>query len=116
MRAALQNLAGNFDIGLTGVVAICLRAAARIFRDAAGLRSIGGVLGRIPVAGPLPDIADHVVDAVAVWRERGHRRGALKPRASLAGKLAVPSICHLAVAGNALVATREFGVLHAAPR
>src|SRR6188508_2393617 len=78
MRAALDDLAGNPDLRLAGVVAVLLEPAARIFRDAAGLRRIRLVLLRIPVGGPLPDVADHVVHAVAVRRERGHRRGALE--------------------------------------
>ena len=53
------------------------QARARIFWYAARLRRIRGMLGGPPVGGPLPDIADHVVDAVAVRRKRRHRRGAL---------------------------------------
>src|SRR5215831_18836945 len=29
----------------------------------------------VPIAGPLPDIADHVVEPVAVWLETADRRG-----------------------------------------
>src|SRR6516162_7848330 len=77
MRAAFQDLARNLDLRLAGIVARVLAAAARVLRDAAGLRRIGLVPGRPPVGGPFPDIADHVADAVAVRRKRGHRRGAL---------------------------------------
>ena len=34
--------------------------------------------GAVPVGGPLPDVADHVVEAVAVRREGADRRGALE--------------------------------------
>src|SRR5882757_8238498 len=63
MRAALDHLARNPDIRLTGIVAAVFTAPSRIFRNAAGLRRIGFVLCRIPIGRPFPDIADHVVDA-----------------------------------------------------
>src|SRR5260370_634178 len=78
MGAALDHLAGNFDVGLAGIVACGLSAPARIFRNAAGLRRIGLMLLGVPVGGPFPDVADHVVNAIAVWRERGDRRCALE--------------------------------------
>src|SRR6266404_2961876 len=76
MRATLDHLARNPDVGLTGVVAAIFAAAARILWNAACLRRIGFVPGRIPLGRPFPDIADHVVDAVAVRGESGQRRGA----------------------------------------
>src|SRR5262245_56671062 len=75
MRAALEHLAGNPDVRLTGVVARGLRPAPRILRNAAGFWRVGLVLVGPPVRGPLPHIADHVVDAVAVRWECRHRRG-----------------------------------------
>src|SRR5258707_12561724 len=76
VRTALDHLAWNPDVGLTRVVAAILAAAARVLRNAAGFWRVSFVLRRMPVGRPLPDIADHVVDAVAVRRESGHRRGA----------------------------------------
>src|SRR6185312_1154749 len=76
MRAALQNLAWNADVRLTWIKAVRFGTAAWITRDAARLRRVGLVPGRPPVRGPFPDIADHVVDAVAVRRKGRHRRGA----------------------------------------
>src|SRR6185312_367179 len=75
MRAALQNLARNADVRLTWIKTCCFGAAARIEWDAARLRRISFMLLRPPVAGPLPDVADHVVQAVAVGRKGRHRRG-----------------------------------------
>ena len=49
VRAALDYLAGNFDIRLAGVVTCSLSAAARIFGNAAGFRRIGVVLLSKPV-------------------------------------------------------------------
>src|SRR5712671_6056093 len=78
MRAALEHLAWSPDVRLTRVVARGLWSAARIFRNAARLRRIGVMLLRIPIGRPFPDIADHVVEAVAVGRECGDRRGAFE--------------------------------------
>src|SRR4051794_24305905 len=104
MRAALDHLAWNLDVGLAGIVACGLSAAARIFRDAAGLRRVRVVLVRVPVSGPFPDIADHVVNAVTVRRECRHGRGALKTIGVqiLPRKLALPGV------GLVLAAGREF--------
>ena len=77
MRAAFQNFPRNADVGLTWIKTGALRPATRILGDAACLRRIGFVLLRPPVGCPFPDIADHVVDAIAVRRKRRHRRGAL---------------------------------------
>src|SRR5215469_7992678 len=75
MRAALQNLARDPDVGLARIVARGLKAAARILRNTAGLGRIGFVPVQPPVRGPFPDIADHVVKAVAVWWKGLYRRG-----------------------------------------
>ena len=73
-----EHLSRNPDPRLAGVVARLLASAARILRHAAGLRRVALVLWREPVGGPLPDVADHVVHAVAVRRKCRHRRGALE--------------------------------------
>src|SRR5215470_1333673 len=69
VRAALEDLARNPDGGLAGVVALLFTPAARVLGNAACLWRIGLVAGRVPVAGPFPDVADHVAKAVAVARE-----------------------------------------------
>src|SRR5579863_1651862 len=73
MRAAFKNLARNYDFWLGWVVARSFRSTARIFWNATRLWCVGLVLLRIPIRRPLPDIADHVVEAVAVGRERDYR-------------------------------------------
>ena len=78
VRAAFDDLAGNFDVGRRRVVAALLASAARILRDAASLQRVGFVPRRVPVGGPFPDVADHVVEAVAVRRECSDRRGAFE--------------------------------------
>ncbi len=116
MRAPLKDLARNSDVGLAGVVAVAFRPATRIFRDATRFRRVGLVLGREPIAGPLPDIADHVVDAVAVRREGRHRRRAPKAGFALVRKVAVPGVRHRAVARHEFVTPGKLGVLEPAAR
>src|SRR5206468_12889868 len=96
MRAAFDDLSWNFHIGGSGVVAVGLAAAARVLRNAARLHGIRLMLRRIPVGGPLPDIADHVVQPVAVWRECTDRRGALETIGIgvLAREFPLPGVCH----------------------
>src|SRR6185436_10487218 len=109
VRAALENLARDPDLRMAGIVAAALRAAARVLGDAAWLRRVGGVLCRVPIARPLPDIADHVVEAIAVRRKGGHRRGALIAVHDevLAGKLALPGVGQVPAARRELIAPRE---------
>ena len=118
MRAALDDLAGDFDVGLTGIVARGLGAAARVFRNAAGFWSIGLVLLGVPVGSPFPDIADHVVNAIAVRRERRDRRGPLVTIVVqvLPGKFALPGIGQMLAAGRELVAPGIFRAVEAAAR
>src|SRR6266568_1718877 len=116
MRAAFEHLAWYLDVRLTRVVARGLESAARIFRNAARLRCIRFVLLRIPIARPLPDIADHVVNAVAVGRECDDGRGSLEAvRAKiLARKFALPGIRHVLTARCQLIAPGELSAIEAA--
>src|SRR5580692_859905 len=116
MRAALDDLAGNPDLRLAWIVAARLDAAARIFRNAARLRRVAGMPGRIPVGGPLPDIADHVDEAEIVGRKRTDRRGA---RVSVAGeilarKCALPGIGHMPATWRERVAPGKLGLIKTA--
>src|SRR5215207_692639 len=78
VRAALDDLARDPDVSRGRVVAAVLAPGARVLRDAARFRRVALVLLRVPVDGPFPDIADHVIDAMAVRRERCDRRGPLE--------------------------------------
>src|SRR5882762_3943547 len=73
MRTAFDDLPWDFHICRSGVEAVGLAAATRILRNAAGFCRIRLVFWRIPVGGPFPDVADHVVQPVGVWRECGYR-------------------------------------------
>src|SRR5215218_5990947 len=64
MRAALDDLARDLDVGLARVVTALLGPAARVLGNAARLWRFGFMLCGVPVRGPFPDIADHVVQAV----------------------------------------------------
>src|SRR5271166_6182693 len=50
--------------------------ALRVARDVADLGKLFEIIGAIPVAAPLPDVAGHVVEAVAISREGAHWRNA----------------------------------------
>src|SRR5215475_15200735 len=94
MRAAFEHFAGNLDLRLTRVVAVGRRAAARILGNTARLRRVGGMRGRIPVACPFPNIADQVIEAVAIRWECSRRRGSLKTIGAkiLPREFALPSV------------------------
>src|ERR1700730_5975842 len=66
MRATLENLARNPDLRLKRIVTLVFASSARVLGNAAGFGDIGFVFGHVPIGGPFPDIADHIVKAVAV--------------------------------------------------
>src|SRR5215211_5783473 len=71
--AALHHLAGD-GRRVAGVDAAVTGPAAGVGRGAAAV--VGVAVGLVPVAGPLPDVADQVDQAIAVGREPAHRGGA----------------------------------------
>src|SRR5687768_15524214 len=117
MGAAFENLAGNTDIRLERIEAADFGAAAWICRNAAGLSLVRLVTGRVPVAGPLPDISDHVVKAVSVRWEGGDGRRALITvlDAVLVGEFALPGVRHGASVRRELMAPGELGSVQATP-
>src|SRR5262245_39019961 len=116
VRTALDDLAWDPAERLQRVVAVMLGAAARILRDAARFCRIGSVLRHVPVAGPFPDIADHVVDAVTIGRIGHHRRGPLEAvvAAVLERKVALPGVGSMYSARSELVAPGKLGTIQAA--
>src|SRR4051794_11079190 len=69
-RAALDDPARNPELGLAGGVARLDLWAARGARGAGRGRGGAGVVsGRVPVGGPLPDVAGDVVQTVGVGGE-----------------------------------------------
>src|SRR5262245_13277133 len=111
--SAFENLARDAAFGLTGIVAFLLFAAAWIFRNAARLSRIRLVALTEPVRGPLPDVANHVVEAVVVGWEGPDRRRSLVAVLSqvLRGKLTLPGVGHHLPSGVKLIAPRKFGVI-----
>src|SRR5262249_57380690 len=91
--------------------------AARFVRKPAGLRGPAGVAIREPIAGPLPDIADHVEEPVAVGWKGSDRRGSGVAIAGeiLVREVALPDISHVAAVRRQLLAPGEFGPLATAP-
>src|SRR6516162_4115244 len=113
MRAALQYLAWNADVRLAAVVTTVLRRAARILGGAAG-SGRGDLMTRgVPVSGPLPDVADHVVESVAVrWIRHDGRcaRVTVGPRV-LVRKVPLPGVGHVPLLRREFIAPREFGAI-----
>ena len=67
--AALDHLAGHSELRLPPVVASVDGAASRITRNSAGSVDFAWMAIGVPVGGPIPDVAGHVVQPVAVRRE-----------------------------------------------
>src|SRR5690348_8121433 len=66
MGTTFDHFARNLDFGVAWIVALLRTRASRIDRHAAGMLLL--VARDIKVGRPLPDIADHVVEAMAVRR------------------------------------------------
>src|SRR5258706_4415155 len=113
VRAAFDYFSRYRDLGLAWIKACSLGPAARVFGNAARFRHIGLVLLRIPVGRPFPDVADHVVEAVAVGRERGYGRSALEAVfiKVLTREFTLPGVRHVLAARRELVAPRKLGAL-----
>src|SRR5215475_9893720 len=94
--ATFQHFARDAMLRLTGIIAQLFFAAARVLRNAARLGRVGLVAGIEPVRCPLPDVADHVVEAVVIVREGRYRRGALVTilHQILPRKLTLPGVGH----------------------
>src|SRR5215472_3124497 len=117
MGPALHDLAGN-ACGISPVDAlqtvVIFGSAAPVGAAAAGVIA-DGVPG-VPVRRPLPDVADHVVQAVAVGRERADRRGPLVAVVLrvLNGELALPGVGHPAAVRIELISPGELGAVEPA--
>src|SRR4051812_13893769 len=77
MRATFGDLARDTLRGAARIEARFFRRAARIDRRAAWTIKLAVLL--IPVGGPLPDVAGHVVKPVTVGWERADRSGIFEP-------------------------------------
>src|SRR5439155_3573931 len=91
------------------IAALLRIAAARVVERATGLLDLAVVL--VPVGGPLPDVPGHLVESIAVRRERADRCRPLVTifQQVLPWEFALPGVGHVATA------RREFGapcILH----
>src|SRR6185312_7914919 len=94
MRAALDDAARHADRRLARIEAVGGTRIARIAGHTRGLHSRCRMPGSVEVRRPLPDVTDHVIQAVAVWRETAHRRRALESveRGVLMRELSLPGV------------------------
>src|SRR3954471_9994717 len=114
VRAALHRFAGNAGVGQLGIVTSLPVPTPGAVDGAAGMRGLRMRL--VPVPGPLPDVADHVVQPVAVGWERAHRCGPLVPVLLEVPdrKFTLPGVGHPGAARGELVTPRELGAVQAA--
>src|SRR5262249_41485769 len=121
VRAALDHPAGDVRPRATDVVARlrCLDARVARWRAARARGRVSPCAARrVVVAGPLPDVAGHVEQPVAVRGEQSDGcRAAPSLRAGVAPrKAALPEIRHQLAAGRLLVAPGENCELESASR
>src|SRR5262249_47383573 len=92
VRTALQNLARDVDLRRPGIITFLFRDSF----DATRAARLRPAMLLIPIAGPLPDVAGHVVETVSVRRKRPHRRSSLKSiqKQVLDRKFALPCVGH----------------------
>ena len=90
--AALDHLAGYSELRLPPVVALAYSATARITWNAARLVDLGRMAVGVPVGGPIPDIAGHVVQAVPVRREGSDRSCRAVAEVRSPREIAVPEV------------------------
>src|SRR6202008_390535 len=116
MRAALQYLAWDMDVRLAAVITALLGRATRVLRRAARTRRGYLVAGPEPVGSPLPDVADHVIQPIAVRRIRPDGRGTrVAIGASIfVRELALPGVGHVALLRRELTAPGVFGAFEPA--
>src|SRR5262245_56261939 len=71
------------------------------------------MLRLVPIRRPFPDVANHVVNAVAVRREHANWRSAFVAvlRRALPRKYPLPGVGHVAIAGKELVAPGVGGAI-----
>src|SRR6185436_12867551 len=90
------------------------QGAARVVQRAAGLLDLAVLL--IPVGRPLPDVAGHLVQTVAVRWKRSDRGGPFVAVDTqvLPRKLPLPGIGHRLTPGRELLAPAELGTVQPA--
>src|SRR5262249_56950489 len=95
MRSTFHDFAWDLDRWLVRIVALVSFSASRVEARAARLRYLLVLL--VPIRGPLPHVAGHVVEPVTVGRKTSHRRCSLEPVffKILPGEFALPGVGHV---------------------
>ena len=116
VRAALDHLAGDAELRLGRVVAALHRRPRPFGRDAARRLGVLGVSRRPPVRRPLPHVAGHVVQAVAVGGVRADRRGRAVAVVVTPREVAVPVVRQPLARSLGFVAPHERRAVESAAR
>src|SRR5262245_35767865 len=108
MRPAFHDFARDLDVGHIWFVTFFLLSTSGIEARTAALRKLLVLL--IPVRGPLPDVARHVVESIAVGWKTLHWRSALEAILFqvLPREFALPGIRHLFTIRCKRIAPNEF--------
>src|SRR5215472_804898 len=117
MGPTLHDLARYVHARHLRIETILARAPTRVVCAAAAGRD-RPVTRLVPVRGPLPDIADHVVEAVAVGWKGPHRRRAMVAVTTeiLPREFALPGVRHQLSVRLQIVAPGIFSAVEAAAR
>src|SRR4030095_11416396 len=78
VRAAFHNFSWNSDVGHAWIEASMHKSAGGIYRCATRTAMNGFLVRLVPIRGPFPDVADHVVEPISVGWKRTDRRRPLK--------------------------------------
>src|SRR3954470_14265921 len=100
MGTALDHFPADRDAGHFGIKAFALATAPGIFGHTTGPSGLDSFSP--PIIRPLPDIADHVVQAVTIGWKCGHRRRSITtigPQIAV-GKMSAPKVRHDGAAGT----------------
>ena len=119
MRTALDHLARNVrGAGVVLIEALFHGHDPRVRRRAAAAHLLNAVLRGVEVCRPLPDVAGHVAQAVAVRRERsdGGGAGVAIGFEVLPGELPLPRVRHHLAARRELLAPRVRSALEPTTR
>src|SRR5215510_4227643 len=116
MRSAFHDFARDLDRWLVRIVAFVSFSAPRVEARAARLCYLLVLL--VPVHGPLPHVAGHVVEPVTVGRKTAHRRCSLEPVffKILPGKFALPGVGHVFAIRCKSIAPDELRTVQSAAR
>src|SRR5512132_1296090 len=111
MGPTFHYFAGNADVGHVRIMALVSFSTSRVEARATRLRNLLVLL--IPICGPLPNIAGHLVQPVAVGRKTSHRCRPLETVffEILPGKFTLPRIRHVLPVRSECIAPDKLGAV-----